>query len=157
MSTDIQIHDHINGDDDFPFTARIGHGGIVTVGGDPTSCDPFVVVTSEGYPNYPQITLSLHGGNYTYQQGTPALTYTYAHDRSRPVQFWADKIATIMGCVCPLCDAPIVRSECGGSGEGICGDSEDAAPDVRSRIFGYAQACHASLVTCEDLTAFESR
>ena len=103
MSTDIQIHDHINNDDDFPFPARIGHGGIVTVGGDPTSADTFVVVTSEGYPNYPQVTLSIHGGNYTYQQGTPALTYTYAQDRHRPIQFWIDKIADLMGCVCPCC------------------------------------------------------
>ena len=165
MALDIQIHDHINDDDDFPFPARIGHGGIVTVGGDPTSDDPFVVVSYEGSPAYPEVTLALHGGNYTYQQGTPALVYKYAADGHRPVGFWVDKVRDLMGCVCPCCDAPIVRGECGGSGEGICSDIAQAidtdAPTVtdynRRRLFKRAGARHVRLVACGDLVGFESR
>jgi len=165
MALDIQIHDHINDDDDYPYPARIGHGGIVTVGGDPTSNDPFVVVSSQGYPAYPEVTLSLHGGNYTYQEGTPALVYKYAADSSaRTIQFWADKVADLLGCVCPACDSPVVRAECGGSGEGICHDIALAmigtgnATDInRRRLFRRAGDCHLRLVGCDDLIAFESR
>jgi hypothetical protein len=164
MTLDIQIHNHINDNDDFPFQARIGHGGIVTVGGDPTSDDPFVVVSSEGYPGDPGVTLALHGGNYTYQQGTPALVYRYAADRQRTVEFWAEKVRALMGCVCTLCDAPIVRGECGGRDEGLCSgimrlmDAYDRLPTTqRARVFEHAPACHRQLVSCVDLVGFEGR
>jgi hypothetical protein len=165
MTLDIQIHNHINDNDDFPFQARIGHGGIVTVGGDPTSDDPFVVVSSEGYPACPEVTLALHGGNYTYQQGTPALVYRYARDRSTPAEFWAEKVRDLMGCICPCCDAPVVRGECGGSGEGICADIAEvmdaeepsSAGRGKLRLFERAHACHLQLVSCVDLVGFESR
>jgi len=66
QTLDLQVCNHINEDDGALYSASVWHGGIVVVGGDPTSEDVFCLVTSVGPDT---INACVYLGNQAYQQG----------------------------------------------------------------------------------------